>query len=440
MVVKDEGNRNEQGMGKDRKLPIASGGGGSLAYVRDVALTLVNCRVTSNIVSVPGGGRGAARGGGIVATQFRIFPPSNLLMDVKDINVTPFRSCVPRFGPSHFRLWDAPYYNPGILLRGCVVDGNAVMIMATPSGGGGGGGGGGAGSFAVGGGIMSTRVDVTISGGRVRDNDAGSGEGGAVYLDTGSAKLTITSGAVLSGNRASNGGGAIYSASGGAIYVQGSTVAIGSQPDGVVVVRGGDVQFSGGTCVQCSAGEQLRDAITFTTSSLSEWKIDCNTIIASKLSKGREQYNFTFTNPTCEQLGSPRGVLNGEVDMCLELPLQPPVNQSTGTISCTACTSGMYSVQVGRAVDGTIDPVFKCRFCPFGARCEAGGADVRATLNYWGTHMFAENEVADTGTGALIPTTEEVLFYPCPLNYCCDDNAKGCSWQDPSSSSSSSSS
>jgi hypothetical protein len=93
---------------------------------------------------------------------------------------------------------------------------------------------------------------------------------------------------------------------------------------------------------------------------------------------------------------------------------------TTGTIDCTPCSSGLYSLDRGvKHGNGTARPI-KCSPCPYGASCVEGGAMLKVKSGFWGQSNVrqGQDDVLQSGWVAIVP---------CPLGYCCA-NSSGCDW------------
>jgi hypothetical protein len=433
---------------------IAGVSGGGL-YVESQAPLVVIVSGNSSFIRNEAGGAG----GGVAITQTTENLPSNLDMNYIPSYTIPFS--VPIFvpalcydtnnasnGTSVFREYK--YASPYTLFDSTRFDSNRAV---------GAGGSGGA--------LYALDMRVNLSSSTITSNEAGL-SGGAIFLDTGTAALLVTgtlnASSIISNNSAPN-GGAIYSGSAGGIELQSNTlIDLGSSAGSAITVisggelslgRGGGDEELGTVVVQCGMGLNLLNNITVANQQSDDWKIGCMSLEKSS----SDTRTVLFTNPTCAQLNKtfPANPLSSVE--CPGLPLAPVMTYTSGTISCSPCATGLYSLSRGALVAGELRTI-TCKGCPFGAVCDSAvvGSPFRiySKPNFWGhavtvteaspagsspaptgTQSHRPGEAVSTGVAAeshsrlapLMPDTLEqrAVFMNCPGGHCCKSNTS-CPW------------
>ena len=100
---------------------------------------------------------------------------------------------------------------------------------------------------------LASSVSVTLGdGATLRNSDAGTNEGGAVYVEGAYTNLVMKQGAVITGCSAENGGGVLVQS--GTFAMEGGTItACTATTGGGVMAQGGTFEMYGGTVSGCSA-------------------------------------------------------------------------------------------------------------------------------------------------------------------------------------------
>jgi hypothetical protein len=369
--------------------------GGAIYHLMQYAgasLELHRCTILDNYAGVAGGG--------IFARQIAANPPTNLEMHSVWRRGDGYScSAVYTGAGGHAREWG---YGTSILfISASTVSNNGAGVdeAATDT------------LVASGGGIWAQNLNITAHNCEIAGNQV-AGNGGAFYLNGGSARLSVKGNTSITRNAATREASVIYSASGGSITLSGTTIIDlirGTAVAGITIVGGGKLEHGTNTQMRCAAGEELLYYVTTVPTAFSSWGIDCQEVRSNRAG-GSE-----FINPTCVQLQSdPTSPLY--TSPCAGLPLLPAMVSSSGTISCSPCPNNQYSLDRGskQGVDAVRN--IKCLECPYGATC-AGGAGVGMKAGFWGMQAVEEEPSSPTPAPTPAPTTNQT-HYGDPANGC----------------------
>jgi hypothetical protein len=306
-------------------------------------------------------------GGGVYARQIAANLPTNLEMYTTDHGPTSF----PRYTWSALYDWDYARewdYGPSTLfIDASTISNNSAGDEAATD------------TVSTGGGIFVQNLNTTVRACEVTDNRV-AGNGGAFYLDGGSARLSVEGNTSITRSAATQAGSAIYSVSGGGITLSGTTTIDfirDAAAAGIEVLSGGQLEHGANTLMQCPAGEQMLYNVSTDSTTFNGWSIDCNQV--RSLDNGSQ---INYVNPTCAQIQDGPSPLNTLV--CGGMPILPSMLSSSGTISCSPCPNNQYSLDHGRKQgDGSVRGI-RCLDCPYGATCVQGGARVQVKPGFWG--------------------------------------------------------
>ena len=417
-----------------------AGGGGSGGGLYFETAGGVSMNVTDNSSFISN--RAGESGGGVAITQTTRNTPANLNMKYLPAYEDPNYNLIPALcydtinasnGTNTFREYD--YASPIALFDSTLFDSNRAV-----------------GTGGTGGALYVGDLRVSITGSQITSNEANL-TGGGIYLESGTAALLV-SGTDFISNTAPSGGGTIYSGSAGGIDIQGNTVLDlgGSEGAGITVIAGGELRLEGGgnealgmNVVQCGMGQNLNKNITVFSQRSNDWVIDCASLTSLK------PPSINYTNPTCEQL-SAEAPASTDLISCPGLPLTPVMTYTTGTISCSPCATGFYSLSRGALMNGDLRTI-NCTGCPFGAVCNSTttGEAIYSKPNFWGhtvevvmTSPAASNgrrleqidshnegQIASIAESQIaVPNAPEqrAVFMNCPTGYCCS-SSDSCPWK-----------
>jgi hypothetical protein len=260
-----------------------------------------------------------------------------------------------------------------------------------------------AGGFGFGGAIYVSNYKIVVDNCSILRNFASS-SGGAIFLAQGTASLIAKGGTEIDDNQAMDRGSAIYSATGAGIELQNVRISFAARQSaaGVAIRSGGRLIYSPGAQLRCAPGEQVLHNMSVFTSQFETWQIDC-----TQVSVNNNGSAIQYINPTCIQLQY-KGLSPLFTYDCTNMPMRPPMLMTTGEISCSPCSGGLFSLDRGSKWGSSPSHDITCHLCPYGADCTDGGAQIRAKAGFWGSNRSGE-----------------VLLLPCPRGYCCD-NRSGC--------------
>jgi predicted outer membrane repeat protein len=285
-------------------------------------------------------------------------------------------------------------------------------------------------SSSSGGALALANVNATLQSCTVVKNMAKT-SGGAIYMLPGSARVRLIGQTNVNKNRAEEDlGSLLHSESGGSLEFDGNSVVKfdteKNKGPSVMVSQGGHIRFGPKSTLQCNQGEFFSQNLRqFAVGLGSQWQINCSAFLA--FPNGSEPncgttFDLSFANPSCHQLcvnieNRRTCILSlgtGSNPACANnLPLQPAMNISSGTLRCTPCPAGLYSLDTGMLVGGVLSNI-ECIACPYGGTCE-GGNQLKARQNFWG-FINTKN------------TAQTVEFGQCPRDYCCS-SPDGCPWR-----------
>jgi hypothetical protein len=331
----------------------ATSWGGAVYHISQqigASLRFLGCNVSTNCAG--------SHGGGIYAVQVEPNLPSNLMMAITDYGPgsSPRYDCEPSSSAvdGAVREWN---YISDLLVEGSTISYN---IVGTEN------------ASGFGGGLYIKNVNAIV-----RDSTAASnfayGEGGSVSLGGGSGQLSLEGSASLEGNVATKRGTAIYSSSGGRIALHGK-VSVEFHADaaasGITILSGSKLEYDPEAVLKCVAGEQMLYDMSTSPATFTDWKIDCG--IVRSINNGTK---VEYENPkACKQLQIGNSPLTTEE--CSGLPMQPAMLTTTGTITCSKCSSGMHA-PIGSTVVGGNDPQHPkgtCILCGVGKYTDTAGA------------------------------------------------------------------
>jgi predicted outer membrane repeat protein len=396
------------------------GKGGAIfhrAHRSTASVALSRCTFEANHATGP-------YGGAVFAQQDASNPPANLQMEVQgpfpSSHLFPYECTLKRLtGKTEAREWS--YSNSTLRIEwsdfrhnsvGGAFDGLKVNLPPLPPL---------ANSKAFGGAVYVTNLQTQIHSSNVSLNRAGS-SGGGIFLGPGSASLLLSGDTNISGNTAHDSGSAVYSASGGDIRV-GDATAIQfatAMASGLTVLSGGNLQYGNASALSCGEeGEQLEYNVSSFPAQFDNWRIDC-----SDIRSVRNGEDVVFAHETCKQIQYPNKTALHTFP-CGGLPLEPAMLMTTGTIGCSSCSGGRYSLDRGRKTGNAPPHVITCHPCPYGANCNGGGSALRVNAGFWG-YQYSEITSRSNANISSIPTPAALLL-ACPHGYCCNDN-QGCEW------------
>jgi hypothetical protein len=277
---------------------------------------------------------------------------------------------------------------------------------------------------AFGGALHVVNMNATIVDTVIQNNmviGAVGSAGGAISLGPGKARLTLKGSTSLKNNSAAKGAGqsAVHSASDAEIAMHGPVqIEIEQNGEALRLQGSSDLVLSEEGQLTCAAGAEMEYDIIYTAQQFDSWTIDCSQV---RLASNGSGIPVAYSNPTCNQLKwllpnkewpTCGGNSGGNYTSTNEV-LAPYMRLVTGTISCTFCVPGLYSLEQSSKKGNQPPNSITCLPCPYGADCNQGGARLRAKSNFWG---FVDVD------------NRRVKFLQCPRDYCCRADGP-CDWR-----------
>jgi predicted outer membrane repeat protein len=427
-------------------VPGGTGTGGGVYHIAqstNVAVQLLRCIINFNVATT--------NGGALHVEQVNENPPANLEMICEQLPpgsgyADPF-VCVPKnagaprlwkFGTAYLEIGSTSLIGNRVDPDATIASVGAVSVLS-----------GSETMPAFGGAIHVTNLNTKVDSCAIHNNYAAT-SGGAIYFEPGSATLTLRGNTTLQGNIARDSGTAIYSSSGGGVALEdeASVELVGdAEASGVAILSGGVTSYGRDARLQCTSGERLLYNVSAFGQSFTDWTIDCNTVKSHDFGT-----RMDYVNPTCEQMKIPNSISLFESiqtyplayprnfpslcseDQCASLfnssvlftyPFNnlansPIVLMTTGTIGCSPCSGGLYSLEHGKRVGDNKTTAIECLPCPYGALCSSGGARIKVKAGFWG-----EAFQGSKGDGSKVTRAR---MHSCPRGYCCTNSDDGCPW------------